>query len=120
MRHSIPLRAGHCIPRIARATKALLMPGIYCGAAGTMWALTTLARAYDVELTHDYADAIVKCEERYRRVHVPDWLKDGKLMYERSLPVRHRCLVKRRMKALLGGSQVADCPQSGLPSDQRR
>lgn len=41
--------------------------GIYCGAAGTMWALTTLARAYDVELRHDYADEIVKCEERYRR-----------------------------------------------------
>ncbi len=41
--------------------------GIYCGTSGTMLALTTLARAYNVELRHDYTEAIVECEENYRR-----------------------------------------------------
>ena len=37
--------------------------GIYCGSAGTMLALTTLARSYDIDLRHDYREAIVECEE---------------------------------------------------------
>lgn len=40
--------------------------GIYCGTAGTMWALTHLARTRNIPLRHDYAGAIARCEESYR------------------------------------------------------
>lgn len=40
--------------------------GIYCGVAGTMWALTNLARTHGIALQHDYAAAIARCEDVYR------------------------------------------------------
>jgi len=41
--------------------------GIYCGSAGTMWALDRLARTYDVDLTNQYSTEIEACEAKYRR-----------------------------------------------------
>ncbi len=41
--------------------------GVYCGSAGTMWALDRLARTYDVGLAHRYASEIEACEAAYRR-----------------------------------------------------
>ncbi|HKU67853.1 MAG TPA: hypothetical protein VJP85_08755, partial [Candidatus Baltobacteraceae bacterium] len=40
--------------------------GVYCGAAGTMWALHRLATDNGLALRNDYAQAIVQCEEAYR------------------------------------------------------
>lgn len=40
--------------------------GVYSGAAGSMWALTALARRRTMELRNDYAAAIARCEDRYR------------------------------------------------------
>jgi len=40
--------------------------GIYCGTAGTTWALTRLAQRYGVALHHDYAEGIARCEDSYR------------------------------------------------------
>jgi lantibiotic modifying enzyme len=40
--------------------------GLYCGAAGTVWALARLAERYGISLTHDYAQAIRQFEERMR------------------------------------------------------
>jgi len=40
--------------------------GIYCGSAGTMWALTRLAETYGIVLRHDYGTAVARCEESYR------------------------------------------------------
>lgn len=39
--------------------------GLYCGAAGTMWALTKLARTYEIELSADYAVEIAACVRAY-------------------------------------------------------
>ncbi len=39
---------------------------LYSGAAGTMWALTRLARTNRLSLRCDYAAAIARCEETYR------------------------------------------------------
>lgn len=41
--------------------------GVYCGNAGTMWALTHLAGTYGVPLRHDYGAAIARCEQSYRQ-----------------------------------------------------
>lgn len=40
--------------------------GLYCGATGTMWALTRLARRYRMTLRNDYDAGAERCEERYR------------------------------------------------------
>src|SRR5471032_856571 len=40
--------------------------GVYNGTAGTMWALTHLARSTGTTLTNDYAAEIARCEQTYR------------------------------------------------------
>ncbi len=42
--------------------------GVYCGEAGTIWALTRLADRYGVPLRHDYRRAIGHAEERFESV----------------------------------------------------
>jgi hypothetical protein len=41
--------------------------GVYCGTAGTMWALFRLAQTYGIALRNDYASAIVEVEKQYRK-----------------------------------------------------
>jgi len=48
-------------------TDALPLHGVYFGSAGTMWALTALARRYGLELGSDYATGIARVERHYRR-----------------------------------------------------
>jgi hypothetical protein len=40
--------------------------GVYCGTAGTIWAITHLASLHGIALQHDYEAAIVQCEKAYR------------------------------------------------------
>jgi len=40
--------------------------GVYCGSAGTMWALKHLAGRYGLTLKNDYGAAIAWCEAAYR------------------------------------------------------
>ena len=42
------------------------LSGLYCGGAGTMWALTHLARTYGLLLRNDYGAGVARCEKTDR------------------------------------------------------
>jgi len=65
MRHTTRINAGRYI-QDQYGLESETHYGIYCGTAGTIWALASLARRYGIELRHDYAEAIGRCEDSYR------------------------------------------------------
>jgi hypothetical protein len=61
-----PRRGWQLHPEDKTGDEGKSLRGVYCGSAGTMWALTRLASQYEIALTNDYAKAIAAVEEAYR------------------------------------------------------